>query len=124
MANPVVWFEVVGKDGKALRKFYRDLFGWRISDGNPNNPVDYGLVEQEEGGVPGGIGATPSGKRSFATFVVDVKDPEAIVAKAERLGGKTIVPLAKVPGLDMEKAYIEDLEGNVICITRGLSNTN
>jgi predicted enzyme related to lactoylglutathione lyase len=29
MANPVVWFEVVGKDGEGLRRFYRDLFGWQ-----------------------------------------------------------------------------------------------
>ena len=122
MANPVVWFEVLGKDSAALRQFYRDLFGWRISDGNPNNAVDYGLVDAEDDGVPGGIGATPSGGRSFATFAVDVKNPKAIVAEAERLGGKTIVPLTKVPGLDMEKAYIEDREGNVICITRGMSN--
>jgi len=29
MSNPVVHFEVVGKDGSKLQKFYGDLFGWR-----------------------------------------------------------------------------------------------
>lgn len=122
MGNPVVWFEVLGRDGKALRKFYRDLFGWRISDGNPNNAVDYGLVDAEDDGIAGGIGASPTRSRSFATFVVEVKNPEAIVARAEHLGGKTVVPLANVPGLEMQKAYIEDPDGNLICITRGMSN--
>ena len=30
MANPVVHFEIMGKDGAALQKFYADLFGWTI----------------------------------------------------------------------------------------------
>ena len=30
MANPVVHFEVLGKDGERLQQFYRDLFGWKI----------------------------------------------------------------------------------------------
>jgi predicted enzyme related to lactoylglutathione lyase len=27
MQNPVVWFEVVGKEGGELRRFYSELFG-------------------------------------------------------------------------------------------------
>ena len=29
MSHPVVWFEVMGKDGKKLQQFFTDLFGWR-----------------------------------------------------------------------------------------------
>lgn len=29
-ANPVVWFEVLGKDGKRLQDFYSRLFEWKI----------------------------------------------------------------------------------------------
>ena len=41
MSNPVVHFEVVGKDAKALQNFYSDAFGWRME---PSTPTD----------VPGG----------------------------------------------------------------------
>ena len=119
MANPVYWFEVFGKDPVALRKFYRNVFGWKVSEGNPNNKADYGLIEAEDGGVPGGIGSAPTRKRAFTTFVVEVKNPKVILAKAEKLGGRTLLAMTKVPGLDLEKGYIEDPEGNVICITRG-----
>src|ERR1700738_3649267 len=117
MPNSVVWFEVIGNNGPALRKFYRDVFGWKISEGNPNNSVDYGLVEAEGGGVPGGIGASTDRHPGFATFVVEAEDPAPILAKAARLGGRTVMPVVRIPGLDTEKAYIADPEGNVICIT-------
>ena len=45
MKNPVVWFEVVGKDGGTLRKFYADLFGWKID--SAAGDMDYGLVPME-----------------------------------------------------------------------------
>lgn len=51
MKNPVVWFEVVGKDGAKLRKFYTDLFGWKI-DGATDD-MDYGLVPAGTGGIGG-----------------------------------------------------------------------
>ena len=45
MGNPVVHFEVMGKDGEALKKFYGDLFGWTI---NSDNPMNYGVVDVGE----------------------------------------------------------------------------
>jgi len=35
MKHPVVWFEVMGRDGDGMRKFYRDLFDWKIDADNP-----------------------------------------------------------------------------------------
>ena len=54
MKNPVVWFEVVGKDGSKLRKFYSDLFGWKIE--GATGDMDYGLVAAANGGIGGGVG--------------------------------------------------------------------
>ena len=54
MAHPVMWFEVLGKDGDALRNFYAKLFGWTF---DANNPIGYGMVDTgAKRGVPGGIG--------------------------------------------------------------------
>ena len=41
MGDPVVHFEVVGRDGPALQSFYSELFGWKIS---ADNPMSYGMV--------------------------------------------------------------------------------
>ena len=43
MGQPVVHFEIVGKDAKKLREFYGDLAGWKfeVFDGGP---TDYGVV--------------------------------------------------------------------------------
>ena len=41
MGAPVVHYEIMGKDGPALREFYGSLFGWDF-DLQPA-PRDYGL---------------------------------------------------------------------------------
>ena len=44
MAAKVIHFEVVGKDGGALQKFYSEVFDWKI---DTNNPGGYGMVAPE-----------------------------------------------------------------------------
>src|SRR5260221_13939576 len=55
MANPVMWFEIIGPDSSALHKFYRDALGWKLTA-----PVkemgNYSMVEGHEPGIGGGIG--------------------------------------------------------------------
>lgn len=53
MPNPVVHFEIFGKDAARTQQFYRDLFGWTV---NADNPMNYALVEAEERGIGGGVG--------------------------------------------------------------------
>ena len=48
MADKVMHFEIHGKDGKRLQEFYASLFGWKI---DANNPMQYGLVSPEPGGI-------------------------------------------------------------------------
>ena len=35
MANNVVHFEIVGRDGAASQRFYGDLFDWKVNADNP-----------------------------------------------------------------------------------------
>jgi predicted enzyme related to lactoylglutathione lyase len=42
VGQPVLHFEVIGKDGPRLQKYYADLFGWKI---DANNPMHYGMVD-------------------------------------------------------------------------------
>ena len=54
MPNPVVHFEVIGKDGQKLQRFYGQVFEWDIK---ADNPMQYGMISGGEGGgIGGGIG--------------------------------------------------------------------
>src|SRR5690348_11770542 len=65
MANPVVHFEIIGKNAPLLRDYYKELFDWH-SDTNSavapevSAPGNYGFIDKtatEDGtGIPGGIG--------------------------------------------------------------------
>ncbi|HZE01009.1 MAG TPA: VOC family protein [Pseudonocardiaceae bacterium] len=116
MGQPVVHFEVIGKDGAALRSFYSDLFGWKI---DANNPMNYGIVQREEGaaGIGGGIGAGPEGYPGHVTFYIGVPDVEDALAKAEGLGGSRVMGPEKVME-DIEIGLFNDPEGHLIGVVK------
>jgi predicted enzyme related to lactoylglutathione lyase len=119
-SNQVLWFEVVGKDGKKLRDFYSKLFGWKIQE-DTTSGFDYGMVQAADGGVGGGIGTSPDGGAGFATFYVEVDDLDKALAKAEKLGGQTVMPATAIPGMDLKFAYFTDPEGHVIGLSKGMA---
>ena len=53
MGQPVVHFEVVGKDGDKLQSYYAELFGWNI---NSDNPMNYGMVDGKDNKTPTATG--------------------------------------------------------------------
>ena len=119
MGNPVVWFEVMGKDGAKLRSFYGDLFGWSYDD---VEGMDYGMVQNADGGsmpsIPGGIGTAPEGAPNYQTFYVGVDDIPAALEKAESLGGTTMVGPMDLP-MGGKIAIFSDPEGNMIGLFKG-----
>lgn len=114
MGNPVIHFEVVGKDGAKLQKFYADAFDWKI---DANNPMNYGIVDNGGEGINGGVGAAPEGG-GHVTFYVNVPDINAHLEKIEKLGGRTIMPREQIGDL-VTLAMFADPEGNVIGLTEG-----
>ena len=118
MGQPVVHFEVVGRDGAGLQGYYGELFGWKV---DADNPMSYGLVEAEEGsrgtGIPGGIGQGPEGYEGHVTFYVEVPDVEAALQKAESLGGSRVMgPETIMP--DITLGQFTDPEGNLVGLTQ------
>jgi uncharacterized protein len=101
MGMPVVHFEVMGRDGEALKRYYGELFEWQVDS---SNPMNYGIIDREanlngEGiGIGGGIGQMPDGMDmpGALTFYVQVPDVEASLAKAESLGGTRLMGPAEV----------------------------
>jgi len=109
MANAVTWFEITGKDGKKLQDFYSGVFGWKI---DANNPMNYGMVDNQGEGIGGGISAGDGG-RNQVTFYIAVDSPQAYLDKVESQGGKTVIPVTEIPGT-VTFAQFADPEGNVV----------
>jgi predicted enzyme related to lactoylglutathione lyase len=117
MGQPVVHFEVIGKDGAKLQSYYADLFGWDI---DADNPMKYGVVQRdgntnaEGAGIGGGVAGAPEGYDGHLTFYVEVPDVEAALAKAEGLGGTRIMGPDKVPGMEIVLGHFTDPEGHLV----------
>ena len=114
MANPVVHFEIMGRDAAKTQQYYRDLFGWEI---NADNPMQYGVIAPGDGGIGGGVGATPMGQ-PIVTVYVQAPDPQAALDKAVELGGQQVMPVTEVPGM-VTFALFSDPDGNVVGIVKG-----
>jgi predicted enzyme related to lactoylglutathione lyase len=114
--NPIVHFEIVGKEGKKLQNFYGSLFDWKV---DANNEWNYGMVDTETpgAGIAGGIGPTMDGQ-SRVTVYAQVPDLQAYLDKAEKLGGKTLMPPTEIPGA-VTMAMFSDPEGNVMGMIKG-----
>src|SRR5207249_4628441 len=97
--EPVVHFEVIGKDAARLQSYYSELIGWEI---DANNQMNYGVIQRdgntnaEGAGIGGGIGTGPEGYDGHVTFYVEVPDVEAALAKAQSLGGARMMGPDKV----------------------------
>jgi uncharacterized protein len=121
MGQAVVHFEVVGKDGDALRRYYGELFGWSI---DTNNPMQYGMVDGKDNrtvsgdtGIGGGVAQGPDGYEGHVTFYVAVPDVEAALQKAESLGGRRVMGPETI--MDMvELGQFTDPEGNLIGLVK------
>jgi uncharacterized protein len=121
MGQPVVHFEVIGRDGAKLQSYYSELFGWEI---DANNPMKYGTVQRdgntnpEGAGIGGGVGVGPEGYDGHVTFYVEVPDVEAALAKAEELGGtRTMGPSEVMEGLVI--GMFTDPEGHLVGVVNG-----
>ena len=124
MGQPVVHFEVVGKDGEKLQKYYSELFGWNIDS---DNPMNYGMVARDDNkaadgnlGIGGGVGQGPEGYEGHVTFYVAVDDVEAALAKAESLGGTRVMGPMQMDEPPITLGQFKDPEGHVIGLVQGM----
>jgi predicted enzyme related to lactoylglutathione lyase len=114
MPNPVVHFEVLGKDADALSRFYGDTFDWEMQSAMPS----YSIVKTgAEGGIAGGVGAGPEGSSGHVTFYIEVEDLPAALEKVAANGGSTVQPPMEVPD-GPTIALFADPEGHVIGLVK------
>lgn len=117
MSNPVTWFEIMGKDAAALHKFYRDVFGWKLT-----RPVkemgNYSMLEDHEPGIGGGLGDEMGGGNRVSVYV-SVDDPQRYLDKAVAAGAQMLMPVTTITP-DTTIAMFRDPAGNV----NGVLKTN
>ncbi len=109
MSGAVIWFEVMGQDADKVKHFYSELLGWQLE---LEGPMQYAMVDKQEGGIPGGVGVSSEGP-GWTTFYVQVDDIEESMARAESLGGRVLLPIREIPGGD-RIAVFADPEGHPI----------
>ena len=111
----IVHAEVVGKDGPALHKFYGELFGWKQ---NTDLPGGYAMTDADDSGIVLGTGPAPDGSAGWVTFYITVPNIEDTLAKAEALGGRTVMPKFS-PAPETFLAMVADPEGHIVGISEG-----
>jgi uncharacterized protein len=112
MPNPVVHFEVLGKDAEALSRFYGDTFQWEMQSVMPA----YAMAKPGEG-IDGGVGSSSEGSPGHVTFYVQVEDLQAALDKIAANGGSTVQPPMDVPG-GPAIALFADPEGHVVGLVK------
>src|SRR5580693_7110308 len=122
MGQPIVHFEIIGKDAKKLRSYYGDLFGWEFDTSAPvaeviSRPGNYGFVDRnttsDGTGIPGGVGGGV-GYKGYVIFYVGVPNVEAALQKAESLGGTRRMGPKKNPEAKLVVGHFTDPEGHLI----------
>ena len=114
MGQPVAFFEIISPDHEQAQKFYRELFGWEVAA----DPAmgGYGLVDTGagEGAIGGGIGPGEAPGEKSVKIYMRVDDLDAYLDRAERLGGKRLVPPTDLHGDFGRFAIFTDPDGNQV----------
>ncbi|WP_020580274.1 VOC family protein [Actinopolymorpha alba] len=121
MGQPVVHFEIIGKDPAKLRDYYGELFGWEFHTGDAaseavSQPGNYGFVDGQTTGDGTGINGGVAGGEGYerrVLFYIGVPDVEAALQKAESLGGTRRMGPEGTPGA-LVVGHFTDPEGNLI----------
>jgi uncharacterized protein len=117
--QPVVHFEIIGRDPAELRSYYGELFGWEFQTSDAatqavSQPGNYGFVDGSTtgDGINGGLGGGEGYERRVL-FYVGVPNVEAALQKAESLGGESPHGPGGHPGT-LVVGQFSDPEGNLI----------
>ncbi len=115
MGNPVTWFEINGPEAEQAAKFYTEVFGWHVQSFPEMN---YHMFDTHAGsGIPGAVGQTSEGQAPHSVFYVENPDINALLAKAEAAGAKTVVPVTESEMVTFAK--FNDPFGNTIGLVKG-----
>jgi uncharacterized protein len=116
VTNPVIHFEILGRDGPALIDFYRNLFGWELQDRPLPGWPHYALL-RANAGISGAIGTADIAGPAVVVYV-EVDDPDGYVHKAKQLGATVVMPVTHVAAAEVTVAWLRDPQGNLIGVVQ------
>jgi len=117
MDHTIVHFEIPADDVEKLRKFYADLFGWKIE--KTPGPMEYWVIETVpvdekmmpiRPGVNGGMYKKDRPELKPVNYI-SVESIDENIKKTEALGGTIISPKQEVPNVGWIAVAL-DPEGN------------
>jgi uncharacterized protein len=109
MPNPVTWFEIIGPDAKATQKFYRDVFGWKMTPSASEDMGFYSMLQDHEPGIGGGLGQGPA----RVSVYIEAADPQKLLDKAVANGATMMMPVTTITP-DTTIAMFSDPAGNTV----------
>ncbi len=113
-ASSIVWFEIPADNIERARKFYVELFGWKIEKfpgvddywhidtGGADDTPDGGLLARAQPGQP-------------ITNYISVESVTESMARVEKLGGKVCTPKTAVPQMGYF-SICQDPENNTFAL--------
>lgn len=120
MDHTIIHFEIPANDVEKIKKFYSDLFGWKIEKLSTMEYYSITTVPMDEkgnligSGVNGGLYKKEQPQQQPLNYTY-VESVEQYSKKVAELGGKILVSKTEVPGMGWF-AVAQDPEGNTFGI--------
>ena len=119
----IVHFEIPADDVERAKKFYSDLFGWKMEkwsgtdskDSSSHSDMEYWIVSTTDSkgnkaSIGGGMMKRQEQYQHITNFI-DVNSVDEYSSKIEKLGGKVVVSKMAVPSMGYF-AVCHDTENN------------
>jgi uncharacterized protein len=94
--HPVIHAEIRSQDPDATRRFFADLFGWKVA--SEGALPGYTFIDTGADGGPFVAISPRQATEDEVLFFVGVEDVAATLKRAEQLGGTIVQSEQKVPG--------------------------
>jgi predicted enzyme related to lactoylglutathione lyase len=113
VVKTVVHFEIPADDVERLSKFYKNVFGWKITKA-PMPDFDYWLISTgPEGKSVGGGLYKKTGPNDGPRNFIQVEEIDSVISSFKKAGGKEMMGKQEVPEIGF--TFIgTDPEGNMI----------
>lgn len=126
MSGKIVHFEIPFDDGERARGFYREAFGWNLTEMPEmsytivsTGPTSEQGMPTEPGFINGGLFDRAEAAPKSPVITIDVASIDTALEKIEQLGGAKLVGRTEIPNMGFY-AYFNDTEGNVMGLWENL----
>ena len=114
--STIVHFEIPTDNLERARKFYAELFDWKIE--KYPGPMEYWMItttnEKGEKAVDGGMMKRQNPQQPITAYI-DVPSIDEHAVKVKKLGGKVVVPKTAIPDVGYFAVCL-DTENNSFAI--------